>query len=79
VIIETVFGHAFETDIIRHITVKFKAFSLITSALLHITSQVHNCVNLDVIMCTYTFFSCICHTECHTCALVCYDTQDIIS
>ena len=55
-IIKTVFGHVFETDIIRHIAVKFKPFPLITSALLHITLQVQNCIKLEDIS-AYFFFS----------------------
>lgn len=49
-IIKTVFGHVFKTDIISHIAVKFNEFSLITSASLHITLQVQNCIS------AYTFF-----------------------
>jgi MOSC domain-containing protein YiiM len=56
-IIKTVFGHVFETDIICHIAVKFKAFPLITSALLHITLQVQNCIKLEDIISAYFFFS----------------------
>jgi len=56
VIIKTVFGHVFETDIIRRNALKVNAFSLITSVLLHITLQVQNCIKLKLLY-LLTFFS----------------------
>jgi hypothetical protein len=67
---KTVFGHVFETDIVSHIAVKFKALSLITKTLLHITLQERNCIQFEFII---SFF-CIYHTKCHRCALEYYDT-----